>query len=367
MKKILMLALFYIGFTVFALNVVRNDNNNLYLLNWGEYIDPNLVEKFEEMYDVSIVLEEVGSSEEMYQKVSMGATKYDVAIPSDYIIEKMHKDNLLYELDFSKLSNYKTDMLCDNLQELTNNFFTDNQKYTIPYFWGTYAIIYQNLTNDLKSIIEEHELDVFFNRDILPTNTKVGMYDIPRWAVTSYMLNNNLDINSTVFSKETSSDIITKIKKMDYDLWGDDLLKKQIANGNLDIAFVQLGDFFDQYYVSTSSGNEANFSCHIPTNTAAFFDGMVIPKTSKNIDLAHKFIDFFLDTNNAFENTSYVGYSPCFKEVIDMVKNDDSFAPLIEKYPFYINPTMDNNATLFKDLGVEYQTMVEKMINEAKS
>lgn len=367
MKKMAILVLVYFVVTAFALVIISKGGEKMYLLNWGEYIDPLLIEEFEEKNNVTVIMEEVGSSEEMHQKINTGATNYDIAIPGDYIIEKLYKDKLIKEIDFTKLKNYKEDMFSDDLEVLRNDFFEGNEKVSVPYFWGAYSIIYSNLKPGVKEAVEKHGFNIFFNRSLTPSGTKIGMYNIPRFAVTCYLLNNNIDINTTDFDKDNLGDKITSaVKAQNYNQWGDDLLKKQVSVGNLDVAFVQLGDFFDQYYITEADGDEVTFSCFIPQNTAAFFDGMVIPKTSKNTEMAHKFIDFFLDTEVAYLNASYVGYSPAIKSVISTIEEDEDFDEMLLKYPFYTNPFGGRSGSLFRDLGSTYSTRVEKIINSAK-
>ncbi len=367
MKKILIIALTYIVITAVALVIIIDTGSKMYLLNWGEYMDPQLIEEFEEKYNVSVVMDEVGSSEEMYQKISSGTTKYDLAIPGDYVIEKLYKDNLIDTIDFSLLENYEENMFNDDLEILRSEFFEGNQSVSIPYFWGAYAIIYSEKKAGVKEAVEENGFDVFFNKGALPSGTKVGMYDIARWLCTCYLLNNGMDVNTTDFDTDGLADKISKAaKSQGYTMWANDALKKSIAEGNLDVAFVQLGDFFDQYYITVDSDADVTFGCYIPDYTAAFYDGLVIPKNAAHKDLAHKFIDFFLDTDVAFENACYVGYSPTIKSVIQTIEEDEEFDEMLELYPFYTNPMADKTGSLFRDLGTAYSTRVEKIYNAAK-
>ncbi len=367
MKKLFLGLFALILFTTFYIVVTNDSNEKLYLLNWGEYIDEDLVKQFEKENNVSVVMEEVGSSEAMYAKVSSGTTRYDIAIPGDYVMEKMYKNDLLNEIDHSKLSNYNENMFNSDLLNIMkqDDFYKDSLNYSIPYFWGAYSILYSTEKVGLKEQIEENGFDIFFNRE-LTDNIKIGMYDVPRWAVSSYLLSNNEDVNTTNLSL-FENDIINKMSTVKYDLWGNDILKKQIANGNLDVAFVQLGDFFDQHYVTSSDGVEVKFDAYIPNNTAAFFDGMVIPKTSNNIDLAHKFIDFFLEEENSLQNALYVGYCPTLTSVSDAIRQDEEMAEFVAQYPFYLDPLNGKTATVFRDLGTSYESEVIRIINKAKN
>ncbi len=375
MKKIFLIALFYIVFTTLSLIVIQDNRQHFYLLNWGEYMDPSLLEEFETLHNVKVVMDEVGSSEDMYQKISSGTTKYDVAIPGDYIIEKMHKENLLKEIDVKKkdkdgnliMTNYKENMFHDDLEFLrSTQSFEGNQKYAMPYFWGAYAIIYSTKKAEVENVIKQNGLNVFFDRSLFNTKVNIGMYDIPRWVVTAYLLNNHLDVNTTDL-KTFETQFVNQVSKVRYDLWGNDILKKQVGNGNLDFAFVQLGDFFDQYYLKQSSFEEIDFNCFIPEYTSAFYDGLIIPKTCENYDLALEFINFFLDPEKAYENASYVGYSPAIKETIEIIRNDEDFADIVTNYPFYLDPIKNKTAFLFRDLEGSYASEVIELVNRAKN
>ncbi len=369
MKKFIIGLLALILFTAFYLGVTHNNSNKFFLLNWGEYIDEELISKFESEFDVIVVMDEVGSSEAMYSKISSGTTRYDVAIPGDYIIQKLYNNNLLVELDHSLLTNYQLDMFHDDLISVMNSddFYKDALNYAMPYFWGAYSILYSTQKEGLSSIVENNGFDVFYNRELTNSisNVKIGMYDVPRWATSSYLLNNNMDVN-TIDLSLFSSDYISSVSSVNYDLWGNDILKKQIANGNLDLAFVQLGDFFDQHYVTSADNLEVKFNAYVPDNTAAFFDGMVIPTTSNNVELAHEFINFFLDSQNSLQNALYVGYCPTIKEVVNLIKNDDDMKDFVTDYPFYLDPIAGKDAVLFNDLGSKYESDVIELINKAK-
>lgn len=367
MKKLVLGLIGLIVFTSFYLVVTSDGRDKFFLLNWGEYIDLELIEKFEDEFNVKVVYEEVGSSEAMYTKVKSGTTKYDIVIPGDYVIEKMYDDNLLEKLDYSLLTNYKENMFHEDLIEIMNkdSFYSNVLDYTFPYFWGAYSILYRT-DKELEEIIQTNGFNVFLDKSLTQTGTKIGMYDVSRWAVSCYLLGNDIDVNTTDLSSY-ESDIIEKMSSVGYNLWGDDMLKKNISAGNLDMAFVQLGDFFDQHYVTTSDGLEVKFNAYVPDNTAAFFDGMVIPKASTNKTLAHEFINFFMDVDNATQNALYVGYCPTMVDVIEEIKLDEEMTDFVNEYPFYLDPLNGKNAVLFNSLGKDYDSTVIKIINKVKN
>ena len=102
-KIICFIALLLTG--VISLSSCAN-NNQLLLLNWGEYINEDLVREFEEEYNCSVSISVAESNELFYSKIKSGTTAYDLVIPSDYMVEKMYNKGILQPIDFSKLPNY---------------------------------------------------------------------------------------------------------------------------------------------------------------------------------------------------------------------------------------------------------------------
>ncbi|MGM9970840.1 MAG: PotD/PotF family extracellular solute-binding protein [Anaeroplasmataceae bacterium] len=394
MKKLSIISLsVVVAFTVFALVILNkgNTSNTLYLLNWGEYIDESLLETFEEETGCQVILETVTSSETMYQKITAGTTEYDVAIPGDYMVTKLYNEGYLYEIDvnnpeYTNLNGYQT-MFNDKLQTLINNNMTETMTYCMPYFWGAYSMIYSTRNSENENVVKTNGFKALFDKSLYSHKASIGMYNTARWAITAYMLANNQDPNIEDFN---NSDVVNGIKSANFDMWADDALKRKTATGDLDLCFTQLGDFFDAVYLALEEGMGGNvgldqlpFDVYVPSNSAAFFDAMVIPTTSSNQVLANKFINFMLDPDNAFQNALAIGYSPTLKSVINMYTenpeeeyfSDDNIVvtlkDLTTKYPFYLDPLCEvsdlNSVTLLEPKGSAYMTRCETIINQAKA
>lgn len=119
----------------------------LTIYNWGDYIDPSLITKFEKEYGYKVNYETFDSNEAMFTKIQQGGTNYDIAIPSEYMIQKMIKEKLVLPLDHSKIKGL------NNIDPrfLDLDFDPDNQ-YSIPYFWGTLGIVYNDKFFDANQI-----------------------------------------------------------------------------------------------------------------------------------------------------------------------------------------------------------------------
>ena len=159
------------------------------------------------------------------------------------------------------------------------------------------------------------------------------------------------------------------LSKTEFYAWGSDDLKLDIAAGKLDIALVYSGDFFDAYYSDLEaegdeSTNIETYGIYAPKyHNNVFFDSLVIPKTSSNIDGAYTFINFMLDYDNSYENSSFVGYCPTLQAVYDNIFEDEDFADVVEIDAY--NPALIINeegskAEVYKFLGNDVYSFIEK-------
>ena len=393
MKKALIgSSVFLLAFTVFACMVLNTPSTVLYLLNWGEYIDSSLVKGFEKKFNCQVIEEDVTSSELMYQKIAGGTTGYDVAIPGDYAVTRLYREGLLKELDvnnasYPNLASYQT-AFHPALKSLMDQYMVDETtgksyaSYFMPYFWGTYSIIYSTSTPGVEESVKENGFAALFDPSLTPEGTKKGMYDTARWIVASYLLSQGKDPNIVDasgskegdISPELQQEIIQAVKNAGFKELNNDALKRDVANGKLDMCFTQLGDYFDGLYLLyESGGNSENYKVFVPKLTAAFFDSMVIPTTSQNTALANAFIDYMLDPEVAYQNAKSIGYSPTLQTVDTLFEEragEEEFYPdlsqkdFLNLYPNYLNTLSGvNKAYLLEAKSNEYLTTCETILN----
>lgn len=316
--------------TIFILNGCTM-NNKLLILNWGEYINDDLVLLFEETYGVEVSISIADSNELFYSKIKSGTTAYDLVLPGDYMVEKLIKEDLIQQIQFDKLSNYDpvNNPYMHGLQSLMATMSIGSDNYFVPYFWGTFGLMYNNRVPGLKEALETHGWNAYFEPNLRPTK-RVGMYDVAQYAYASSLLYLGLDPNAL---PDTAPDGFSKthlelsrqaLNQAEFTVFADDALKKDIQANNLDLAFVWTGDFLDMLYVDLDEGldyDQKTYDIYIPDQTMAFVDSFVIPKKSRHVDLAHEFINFFLNPDNAYENASVVGYSTPLANVYDRIAN----------------------------------------------
>ena len=354
----------------------------LLFLNWGEYIDEELITAFEEEYNCNVLMDLGESNEIFYSKVKAGTTVYDVVCPSDYMVEKMYKNNLLEKIDYTKLTCYKP--FDDNSREgvksivkkMQENTDAEIKDYFVPYLWGTWGIMYSTLVSGLeeKVLTNDNEWACLFDRNALPLKAKVAMYDSHQHAYYAACRYLGYDVYEELPESKLNT-IRDLIKNMKYNAWGTDSIKKDIVAKNIDLGFMWTGDFLYYYcekiadivmeaydnkdiqttdeiiemidtlagekriYEKNGNKYQVGFDLFIPEDTIAFCDNLVITKDSMNKDLAYKFIDFmcsyeYKDYTPAFDNTYYVCYDTPYKNVYaDLVDlaSIDTFADVDEE------------------------------------
>ena len=345
----------------------------LIILNWQDYLSQDVIQAFEEENDCIVTELTVASNEQMYANILNRKAPYDLVIPSDYMIDKMYKEGLLKEIDFSLLSNYGDDIFIPELNQLINSEENIHYKNSfIPYFCGSLCIMYNKVNYpEIGDIIEEHGIDVFYEPELLPKNAKVAMYDSSRDAFAAAELYLGYSLNTT--DKKELDDCAKLIKEREFKIWGTDELKIGVASGNIDVALMYSGDFFDVYYADSEGDHPEkvdNYGVYSPKKANnVFYDGLVIPITSQETELAHKFLDFILEFDNNYTNADNVGYCPTLKSVYDDIMSDPEWEDVtsIGAYsPVEIIRNAKDKAEVYRDLGEEAYRYMEKLYQEVR-
>ncbi|MDU6352883.1 MAG: ABC transporter substrate-binding protein, partial [Streptococcus mitis] len=290
------------------------DSQKLVIYNWGDYIDPELLGQFTEETGIQVQYETFDSNEAMYTKIKQGGTTYDIAIPSEYMINKMKDEDLLVPLDYSKLEGL------ENIgPEFLNQSFDPGNKFSIPYFWGTLGIVYNETMVDEAP---EHWDDLWKPE----YKNSIMLFDGAR-EVLGLGLNSlgySLNSKDTLQLKET----VDKLYKLTPNIKAivADEMKGYMIQNNAAIGVTFSGE------ASQMLEKNENLRYVVPTEASnLWFDNIVIPKTVKNKEAAYAFINFMLRPKNALKNALYVGYSTPNKKAKAMlpkeIQNDQSFYP----------------------------------------
>ncbi|WP_042352534.1 ABC transporter substrate-binding protein [Bacillus massiliigorillae] len=318
--------------------------NTITVYNWGDYIEPKLIKKFEKETGYKVIYQTFDSNEAMLTKIEQGGTTFDIAVPSEYAISKMKEENLLLPIDHSKLPNLK--YIDKRFLDLP---FDPKNKYSIPYFWGTVGIVYNPDKVDGKITSWNDLWDKNLRNDILLVD---GAREVMGFGLNSlgYSLN-DVDKKHLREAKEKLDTLTPNVKA----IVGDEI-KMLMANEEAAVGVVWSGDASEIMYE-----NEKLDYVVPKEGSNLWFDNIVIPKTAKNLEGAHAFINFMLDPKNAAENTDYVGYSTpnvgALKYLGKEVSEDERFYPspeLTEKLEVYRN-LGKRNLAYYNELFLEFK------------
>lgn len=271
----------------------ENTKPVLRVFNAGEYIDKENVKAFEKEYDCKVIYETFDSNESMYTKYT-GGNVYDILVPSDYMIERLINEDRLRKIDWSKIPNY------ENLDHsIMNQPFDQNNEYWVPYFYGNVGILYD------KTKVDEEDLEAGY--EILRNPKYKGniyMYDSVRdsfmcaFKALGYSMNTEDDQEI----QDAYDWLINQKETMDPVYVSDDGIDN-MKNSEKAIAVMYSGAAAE-----IISENE-NMAFYLPNEgTNVWFDGFVITKECKEVDLAHAFINYMCDDEHALSNTLEVGY-----------------------------------------------------------
>ena len=286
----------------------KQESRELRIYNAGEYIDTALLEQFEQEYNCTVIYETFESNEMMYTKLQAGDA-YDILVPSDYMIERLIREDYLQPIDWSLLSN------AEGLNpDIMDKEYDPGNVYSVPYFWGNVGILYDT------SVVDPEDLDEGWN---LLMDTKYAgnlyMYDSERdsFMIALKALGYSMNTHDEAEIREAYEWLIRQRDTMKPVYAGDDVIDNMIS-GNKALAVVYSGD--GAYIMSE---NEDLGFLMPEEGTNLWYDAMVITQDCQNVELAHEFIDFMLQEDVAYTNTQYVGYSSPVLSVYEQMQEDD--------------------------------------------
>ena len=296
-----------------AAAVEKYGSNVLKLYLPGEYLGENVISDFEKQYGVRVIVENFDSNEMMYTKL-MAGDRYDVIIPSDYMIERLMNEDFLQPLDKSMIPNM------ENMSDavLGMSYDPDNT-YSIPYFWGSVGLVYNHENVD-PAVIESEGWEVLRNTDYAG---HIYIYDSERdsfmmaFKALGYSMNTE-DPNEINDAYEW----LLQMNNTMSPVYVTDEVIDGMMNGYKDIAVVYSGD------AAVVLDENEDMSFYMPSQgTNIWCDAMVIPANAENPKLAHEFINYMLTYEAAFDNTETVGYTSPNAEVFEeMTSSEDLYA-----------------------------------------
>ena len=328
-------------------NKMRSEEQVI-VYNWGEYIDPDVITMFEEETGISVIYEEFETNEIMYPKIKSGAIAYDVVCPSDYMIERMVREDLLAEINWDNVPNIKN--IDPTYMDQSKSFDPDNA-YSVPYCFGTVGILYN------KTMVDEpiDSWNVLWD----PKYTdNILMQDSVRDAFAVALKRKGYSLNSTDVNEleEATADLIEQ-KPLVQAYVIDQVRDKMIGNE------AAIGVIYSGEAIYTQWENE-NLEYVIPKEGSnVWIDSWVIPKNAQNKENGEKFINFLCRPDIALMNFEYITYSTPNKEARALIEDEELRNSTIAF------PTADmlKDCETFRFLGNDADAFYNELWNKVKA
>lgn len=323
---------------------------DLYIYNWGEYIDEDVIQMFEEETGLNVVYEEFESNEDMYPKIEKGAVKYDVICPSDYMIQKMIQEDLLAEINFDNVPNIKN--IGAQYLESSKEFDPEN-KYSVPYCWGTVGILYN------KTMVDEpiDSWSVLWDKKY---KDNILMQNSVRDALGIALKYLGYSLNSTDEGElEEAKDLLIKQKEMGLvQAYVVDQVRDKMIGGEAAIGVIYSGEALytkkenpDLEYVVPKEGSNV------------WLDSWVIPKNAEHKENAEKFINFLCRPDIALLNFEYITYSTPNTAAWELIEDQD----LKNSTVAFPDNSILSNCETFQYLGAKVDALYTEKWKEVKS
>ena len=331
-----------------------SDAGEVNVCSWGEYIDLDLIEKFEEETGIRVNYSTAESNEALYSILKTGGADYDVIVPSDYMIARLISEGMLAELNYDNIPNYS--LIGDAYKGLS---YDPDNKYTVPYAWGTLGIIYNSAMVDGDITDWSAMFDPQYAGQVL-------MIRNSRDALGIALLELGYDLNTTDESqiREAYQLLVDAKDAGVYQMFVMDEVFDKMESGEAAIAAYYAGD-----YLSMLENNE-NLRYVVPAEGSNWFvDAMCVLKDAPNKENAEKWINFIASTEASLANMDYIWYaSPntealeqypayyeeTYGEKLDQELLDIMAAPqsVLDTCAVYENLPVDT-LTLYNDLWIE--------------
>ena len=281
------------------------DNGVVNVYNWGEYIDTDLLKQFENETGIKVNYKTFESNEQMYSVLKQGGVNYDVVIPSDYMISRLISEDMLEPIDFNNVPNYS--LVDDSLKGMA---FDPENKYSVPYMWGTVGIIY-----DPTVVGEVDSWSALFDEK---NSGNILMFDNSRDAMGIALKYLGYSLNTTDEKELNEAFELLKQQKPILQGYVMDQIFDKLESGEAAIGPYYAGD-----YLTMHEENPNLKFCVPKEGSNVFVDSMCILKGAENKKNAEAFINFMTGTEQSMANSQFIGYTSPNKEVRDLIDVDD--------------------------------------------
>lgn len=323
----------------------------LNVANWGEYMSINesdmldVNEAFERLTGIKVNYNTFASNETLYSKLLSGGAEYDIIVPSDYMISKMIKEDMLQKINFDNVPNIKNIM-----PSFLNPEYDPENEYSVPYLWGMVVIIYNTALIDDEITSWASLWDEKYTNNILMFNNPRDAFGI---ALTYLGYSQNTE------SEKELNEAMLLLKQQKEIVQGyvmDEIFDK-MEGGSAAIAPYYAGDA-----VTMMEDNPDLDYCIPAEGTNKFIDAICIPTTAVNKEAAEMYINFLCEPEVALANCEYTGYSTPNLKAYELLDDEVRENPL--QYPD--KDYLANNTEVFINLSAETNALLQTLWNKLK-
>ncbi len=359
-KGLLAAASFIIVCSVCAATYIHyttQSSNELYVYNWGEYIDESVIEEFEEETGIDVIYDLFETNEEMYPVVEAGGVNYDAVCPSDYMIQKMAENDMLAELDYSNIPNLEN---IDPQYMAKAESFDPGNRYAVPYTWGTVGILYNTKRVEelgLQPPSKWSDLwDPAYKGEIL-------MQDSVRDAFMVALKSLGYSMNSTDEAELKEARDLLIAQKPLVQAYVIDQVRDKMIGGEAAAGVIYSGEMLFIQEEAARQNLDYQLEYVIPEEgTNIWIDAWVIPKNAKNKENAEKWINFLCRPDIAKKNFEYITYATpnrAAKELLEPeLQNNKALFPDTDKL---------ETSEVFKYMGDTIDMIYNNLWKEVKS
>ena len=338
-------------------SAASGDAGELYVYNWGEYIDETVIDEFEEETGIKVVYDLFETNEEMYPVIEAGGIAYDAVCPSDFMIQKMREHDLLAEINFDNVPNI--DQIDPLYMELSKSFDPEN-KYAVPYTWGTIGILYnKERLQELGVPAPTKWADLWDER----LSGEILMQDSVRDAFMVALKKDGYSMNSANEDElqQAKQDLVDQ--KPLVQAYVIDQVRDKMIGGEAAVGVIYSGEMLYIQDEVANLGLDYELEYVIPEEgTNLWLDSWVIPKNAKNKENAEKWIDFLCRPEIAKANFEYITYPTPNKGAFELLdedlQNNKAVFPDIDSL---------NNSEVYEYLGDETDNIYNELWKEIKS
>lgn len=333
------------------------DSNHLYVYNWGEYIDDEVISMFEEETGIQVTYDMFETNEEMYPVIEAGAVCYDVVCPSDYMIQKMMENDMLSEINFANVPNIS--QIDPAYLEMSTSFDPLNQ-YSVPYCWGTVGILYNTKKLEELGVAPPESWTDLWNPAL---SGEILMQDSVRDAfmVALKALGYSMNTSDTKELEEAKELLISQ--KPLVQAYVIDQVRDKMIGGEAAVGVIYSGEMLYIQEEAENLGLDYRLEYVVPgEGTNLWLDSWVIPDNARNKENAEKWINFLCRPEIALRNFEYITYSTPNRGAFDLLDKEiqDNKA---------VFPDLDSleNSEVYRYLGDEDDAVYNALWKEVKS